>query len=70
MKQRNDAVRNSKINRLKQLTFLNKYSPVSEGVIKLITESGSFHSYNKNELILAEGKYNAFEYFKLDCISH
>ena len=51
-------------------TILNSYSPVSPSAINLVWDSGSVQSFNKNEIIFSEKRYNAFEYFQLEGISH
>ena len=51
-------------------TILNSYSPVSLSAINLIFDSGSTQSFEKNEVIFSEKRYNAFEYFQLEGISH
>lgn len=50
--------------------IIDSYAPVTLPVIKLIYEKGSFDSFSKNELVFAEKKFNAFEYFQLTGISH
>lgn len=51
-------------------TILNVYSPVSPTAIQLILDSGDLQSFEKNEVIFSEKRYNAFEYFQLEGISH
>ena len=50
--------------------ILNSYSPVSQSTTKMILDSGEIQSFKKNEIIFAEKRYNAFEYFQLEGISH
>lgn len=50
--------------------ILNSYSAVSDPAVKLILANGSVEVYGKNEVVFPEGKYNAFEYFQLEGISH
>ncbi len=50
--------------------ILNGISPVSQQTVELIVDNGSFQSYNKNEIIFPEKRYNAFEYFQIEGVSH
>lgn len=50
--------------------ILNTYSPVSPAAIQLIIDGGDLQSFEKNEVIFSEKRYNAFEYFQLEGISH
>lgn len=50
--------------------ILNTYSPVSQSGVDLVSDHGSLQSFKKNEIIFAERKYNAFEYFQIQGISH
>lgn len=50
--------------------ILNKYSPVSPSTITTVIDGGSMQSFKKNQVIFAEKKFNAFEYFQLEGISH
>lgn len=51
-------------------SILNAYSPVSPPVVQLIMENGIYQSFKKNEIIFSEKRYNAFEYFQLEGITH
>jgi hypothetical protein len=50
--------------------ILNNYSPASQATVKLISDSGSLQVFKKNDIIIAEKRYNAFEYFQVEGISH
>lgn len=50
--------------------ILNRYSPVSPSIISSVLEGGSLHSYKKNQVIFPVKKFNAFEYFQLEGVSH
>jgi CRP-like cAMP-binding protein len=50
--------------------ILNAYAPVSESAVDLIWTSGSIETVKKNEVIFHEKRFNAFEYFQLEGISH
>ena len=50
--------------------LINSYSPVTPSMIEKMMASGSLQDYKRNELIFAEKKFNAFEYFQLAGISH
>lgn len=50
--------------------ILNKYSPVSPSTIATVIDGGSLQSFKKNQVIFAEKKFNAFEYFQLEGITH
>ena len=49
---------------------LHSASPMSQSAVKMIADSGTFQSYGKNEIVFAEKRYNAFEYFQIEGISH
>lgn len=49
---------------------LNRYSPVSEAGAATILENGAYESFRKNDIIFPEKRFNAFEYFQLEGISH
>jgi hypothetical protein len=50
--------------------ILNSYSPIAPSTAALIFESGDLQSFKKNEIVFPEKRYNAFEYFQLQGISH
>jgi hypothetical protein len=50
--------------------LINSYSPVTPAMIEKMMDSGSLLEYKKNQNIFAEKKFNAFEYFQLEGISH
>jgi len=50
--------------------ILNSYSPVTPAGARAILESGSIEPFKKNEIVFPEKRYNAFEYFQLEGISH
>jgi CRP-like cAMP-binding protein len=49
---------------------LNAYSPVARSIVQQIMDNGLIQPYKKGEVIFSEKKYNAFEYFQLEGISH
>lgn len=49
---------------------LNRYSPVSVAAVATILENGTVESFRKNDIIFPEKRFNAFEYFQLEGISH
>lgn len=51
-------------------TILNAFSSVPPQVVQLIMENGIYQSYKKNEIIFSEKRYNAFEYFQLEGVTH
>ncbi len=50
--------------------LLNLYSPIAPGAVDLIFHSGSLQSFKRNEIVFPEKRYNAFEYFQMEGISH
>jgi CRP-like cAMP-binding protein len=50
--------------------ILNSYSPVTPAGVRTILESGTIEGFKKNEIVFPEKRYNAFEYFQLEGISH
>lgn len=50
--------------------ILNTYAPVSPNGVHLILENGSIEPYSKNEIVFHEKRFNAFEYFQFEGISH
>lgn len=50
--------------------ILNAYSPVGKDAVELIFETGVIDTVKKNEVIFQEKKFNAFEYFQLEGVSH
>jgi hypothetical protein len=53
------------------LTFvLNSVSAVSLSSVSLVLHSGDIVAYNKGDIVFPEKKYNAFEYFQLEGITH
>ncbi len=57
---------------LKQIfsRILNAYAPVSQSAVDLLFDNGSLETSMKNEIIFHEKRFNAFEYFQLNGISH
>lgn len=51
-------------------SILNTYAPVGSIAVDLIFENGIVETINKNELIIHEKGFNAFEYFQLEGVSH
>jgi CRP-like cAMP-binding protein len=49
---------------------LNNYAPVGGEASEIIFENGNAEVYRKDEVIFHENRFNAFEYFQLDGISH
>lgn len=50
--------------------ILNAYSPVDEGSAAAVLDAGSIEVFKKNEVIFHEHRFNAFEYFQLEGVSH
>ncbi|ULQ53183.1 Crp/Fnr family transcriptional regulator [Flavihumibacter fluvii] len=50
--------------------ILNNYSPVSPSTMETVIDSGNLQVYKKNDIIFPEKKFNAFEYFQLEGITH
>ena len=50
--------------------ILNAYAPVGQAALQLIFESGSVEEVRKDEVVFYEKRYNAFEYFQLEGVSH
>ncbi|MBL7864183.1 MAG: Crp/Fnr family transcriptional regulator [Cyclobacteriaceae bacterium] len=50
--------------------ILNAYSPVTPAGVSLVMENGSIEACRKNDVIFPEKRFNAFEYFQLEGISH
>ncbi len=50
--------------------MLNVYAPVGQEAVQLILDQGSIDEYQKNQIIFHEKRYNAFEYFQLEGVSH
>lgn len=49
---------------------LNSYAPFTSATVELIFQSGSLQSFKKNDIVFPEKRYNAYEYFQLEGISH
>jgi len=49
---------------------IHRYSPASKSTVETMIDCGSFELYKKNDLVFSEKKFNAFEYFQLQGISH
>ena len=49
---------------------LNRYAHLAPNDVQQILDAGSFDTYKKADIIFHENRYNAFEYFQLDGISH
>lgn len=50
--------------------ILNAYSPVTPAGVSLVMENGSIEACRKNDVVFPEKRFNAFEYFQLEGISH
>ena len=50
--------------------ILNAYAPVGQVALDLIFSSGGLQTIKKNEVIFYEKRFNAFEYFQLEGVSH
>jgi len=50
--------------------LINNYSPVTPSMLEKMMDSGSLQEYKRNEIVFAEKKFNGFEYFQLEGISH
>lgn len=50
--------------------ILNRYSPVGQPSVELIMENGTLQSVRKNDIVFHEKRFNAFEYFQLQGVSH
>jgi len=50
--------------------ILTQFAPISNATLDLIIQSGNFQSYKKNEIVFSEKRYDAFEYFQIEGISH
>jgi CRP-like cAMP-binding protein len=51
-------------------SVLNAYTPVGREASDLLFENGNAEEYRKDEIIFHQNRFNAFEYFQLDGISH
>jgi CRP-like cAMP-binding protein len=49
---------------------LNSYATIGREAAEMVFENGSAEDYRKDEIIFHENRFNAFEYFQLDGISH
>ena len=50
--------------------LLIQFSPVSNSILDKLIEAGIFYVYPKNEIIFSEKRYDAFEYFQVEGITH
>lgn len=50
--------------------ILNAYAPVGQAAIDLIFHNGTIEDLRKNEIVFHEKRFNAFEYFQLEGVSH
>lgn len=50
--------------------ILNGYAPVDAGSVERVFNSGTLESYGRNAVIFHEKRFNAFEYFQLQGVSH
>lgn len=50
--------------------ILNLYAPVGQPAVDLIEKSGNIETVKKNEVVFHEKRFNAFEYFQLEGVSH
>lgn len=50
--------------------ILNAYAAVSDPAIDTIFSNGTVEEVKKNELVFKEKRYDAFEYFQLEGVSH
>jgi CRP-like cAMP-binding protein len=49
---------------------MNQYAPVGEADVRLVLENGDIHIVKRNDIVFHEKRFNAFEYFQLDGVSH
>jgi CRP-like cAMP-binding protein len=50
--------------------ILNAYVPVGQAAVELIFENGEIETLSKDEIVFHEKRFNAFEYFQLEGVSH
>jgi CRP-like cAMP-binding protein len=50
--------------------ILNAYAPVGQAAGELIFQNGSVEVFRKDEIVFHEKRFNAFEYFQLEGVSH
>lgn len=50
--------------------ILNSYAPVGLAATELVFNNGTIEQFRKNEVVFAEKRFNAFEYFQYAGISH
>jgi CRP-like cAMP-binding protein len=50
--------------------MLNVYAPVGPEAVQLILDHGNVEEYQRNQIIFHEKRYNAFEYFQMEGVSH
>lgn len=50
--------------------ILSGYTPVTNEAVDHVLASGQIESYSKNRIIFHEQRFNAFEYFQLEGVSH
>lgn len=50
--------------------ILNDYTAVDESAARIILEAGEIETYRKSDVIFHERRFNAFEYFQFDGVSH
>ena len=50
--------------------ILNAYAPVGQAAVELIFENGNVEEVRKDEIVFHEKRFNAFEYFQLEGVSH
>jgi CRP-like cAMP-binding protein len=50
--------------------MLNQYSPVDKPSVAVVLDNGEIETVAKNEVVFHEKRFNGFEYFQLDGVSH
>jgi hypothetical protein len=50
--------------------ILNNYAPVSHAAVELIFDNGNIEAFRKDEIVFHEKRFDAFEYFQLEGVSH
>lgn len=50
--------------------ILNAYAPVGQAAVELVFHNGTVEDLRKNDLVFHEKRFDAFEYFQLDGVSH
>lgn len=50
--------------------ILNNYAPVGSAAVDILFGNGTVETIMKNEIVFHEKRFNAFEYFQLEGVSH